>query len=238
MGNRDLGSKMKYLFWHDYKNNYGDILSPYILDALKVPYQKAQWNNCNAIMIGSIASQAREGVHVYGSGFMWRNEPVCTTAHWHWVRGPISRQKVIDAGVSCPAIYGDPAMILPHIWEGAKKQHEIGLVPHYVDYHYCKERYSEYTIDLITKDPYKTTQQITSCKYIISSSLHGLIVAHAYNIPAAWVKFTDTLDGDDMKFYDHFLSMGQEPVLSSYNEPVFTTGHVETNALIKILQGP
>jgi hypothetical protein len=237
MASRDLGNNMKYLFYHDWKKNYGDILSPYILDALGVSYTVTDYTHCNMIMIGSIATQARAGMNVYGSGFMWRTDPVCKDANWHWVRGPISRQKILDAGGTCSPVYGDPAMILPHIWEPAKKVHDIGIVPHYVDFHYCKQHYREYTVDLITTDPVRTTSEITACRSIISSSLHGLIVAHAYGIPAAWVKFTDQLDGDDMKFHDHFLSLGVEPVLSTYENPVFTQGSINCTPLIGILKG-
>lgn len=228
---------MKYLFYHDWRKNYGDILSPYILDALEIPYTVTDYTHCNMIMIGSIATQAKKDTHVYGSGFMWRTDPVCKEANWHWVRGPISRQKVLDAGGTCPELYGDPAMLLPHFWEGAPKVHDIGFVPHYIDYHECKAKYpDEYVINLVSGDPKQITEQITSCRTIVSSSLHGLIVAHAYGIPAAWVKFSNKLDGDDMKFHDHFLSLGIEPVLSSYEEPVFTLNTFNTQPLIDALR--
>jgi len=33
-------------------------------------------------------------------------------------------------------------------------------------------------------------------------------VAHAYGIPAVWVKFSNKLFGDNIKFYDYFASVG------------------------------
>jgi pyruvyltransferase len=53
--------------------------------------------------------------------------------------------------------------------------------------------------------------QICSCQFIISSSLHGLIAAEAYNIPNQWVEFKEPLVNDTsrrFKFHDFFLSMG------------------------------
>jgi hypothetical protein len=43
---------------------------------------------------------------------------------------------------------------------------------------------------------------------IVSSSLHGLIIAHAYGREAAWLKFSDRPLGDDFKFRDYWASIG------------------------------
>jgi polysaccharide pyruvyl transferase WcaK-like protein len=63
-------------------------------------------------------------------------------------------------------------------------------------------------INLATNSVENVIEEIYSCDTVISSSLHGIIVAHAYNIPAVWVKFSNNLFGDGIKFYDYFESVG------------------------------
>jgi hypothetical protein len=53
-------------------------------------------------------------------------------------------------------------------------------------------------------------QSINQCDVIITSSLHALITAHAYGIPAAWVIFSDAPLGDGIKFHDYFASCGHD----------------------------
>lgn len=50
--------------------------------------------------------------------------------------------------------------------------------------------------------------QLCSCEYIFSSSLHGLIIADAYNIPNKRAIFGNKLIGGDFKFNDYELSKG------------------------------
>ena len=45
--------------------------------------------------------------------------------------------------------------------------------------------------------------ELVSCEMIFSSSLHGLIIADAYNIPNRRVIFGNKLIGGDFKFNDY-----------------------------------
>ena len=57
---------------------------------------------------------------------------------------------------------------------------------------------------------------IVSCEKVYSSSLHGIIVSHAYNIPCEWVKFSNNILGDNTKFWDYYMSIGE----TSYRSPM------------------
>jgi len=49
---------------------------------------------------------------------------------------------------------------------------------------------------------------ISACDVIVSSSLHGLIVADAYVVPSRWVAPENSIKGDGFKFRDYEAQRG------------------------------
>jgi len=146
----------------------------------------------DAMCIGSIIQRSTNNMIVLGSGVMHSKHKLNPDADYRFVRGPLTREKILSAGGLCPKIYGDPALLLPLFCNESKKEYDIGIVPHYVDYDEMKLQYPEYNIiNLKNHNPLEVAKEITKCRQIISSSLHGIIAAHAYGIPAAWIKFSN-----------------------------------------------
>lgn len=221
----------------DKPHNYGDLLTPFLLSGLRIRYRKANGHStADAIMVGSIARFARSGMRVMGSGFIHESDPVCNKARYLWVRGPLSRGKILAAGGACPEIYGDAAWLLPELIKPADKLHDVGLVPHYVDHaDMVAMNTGMPVVDLLQPDIRAVTNAITSFRTVISSSLHGVIVAHAYGIPAAWVPVSDRLKGDGFKFRDHYASIGLDAIPSTMDNPVFTVGSLDTRKIKEAL---
>lgn len=227
---------MYKLWWMKKENNYGDLLTPYIFDYFNIPYVYTELEEANTLCVGSIIVHAKKDTLVLGSGLIKRKQTPSPLANYKFVRGPLTRNRILELGGNCPEIYGDPALLLPLIWKPSKKEHEIGIVPHIYNYNEVKEKYPSYKIIDLTKDPKIVTQEITSCKKIISSSLHGIIVSHAYNIPAAWVKFKSRLVGDDIKFKDYYASFNKDAILSTVESPVFTEAKFDISKLVDIFK--
>lgn len=51
--------------------------------------------------------------------------------------------------------------------------------------------------------------KIVNSKFVISESLHGLIVAEAYGIPAVWVEFVEHNVEWKFKYLDFYESIGK-----------------------------
>ena len=214
-------SEVKFTFKE--KENYGDLLSKYLVKKISgrevkwVHPKKQPWyklNKKNFVAIGSVLHHASKESIVWGSGIIDREQKV-EKADFRAVRGPRTKEFLLKLGYTCPAVYGDPALLLPEYFgPEVEKKYKMGVIPHYHDYQLAKEVFLEHkdilVIDLMTLDVEEVTRQIMSCEHNISSSLHGLIVSHAYNIPCTWVEFSNKLFGDGIKFADYFESVGIE----------------------------
>lgn len=132
------------------------------------------------------------------------------------VRGKLSRKKLLDLGVDCPEVYGDPVLLLSKFYNSPRhKKYDLGIVVHWRDEFHELAKFKE--TNRIVKIPhnigaYKFINLITSCNKIASSSLHGLICANAYGIPAMHIKF---FNQEQFKFADYFSSVNVD-----YKDPL------------------
>lgn len=218
--------KRQYLFWYRYKDselqNFGDLIGVVLLETFSGitvkhiddrPRFISSKYTPHYLMVGSILREARKSSIVWGSGIINTEFGVDRRAEYLAVRGPRTRKKIIDQGGSCPEIYGDPALLLPLVFPAdSKKKEKITIVPHYLDYQDLKmdlvENNKSDVVNMFTADFKATLSELNCSNLIISSSLHGLILAVAYGIPCLWVEFSDKIFGDDTKYYDFFESLG------------------------------
>lgn len=158
--------------------------------------------------MGSIISWANEDSVVWGSGFMNTNETF-QGKEIKAVRGKYTAKKLEESGFGSCKVFGDPALLLP-LWikEASLKKYKLSIIPHWKEVDYFKEKFGgKYNvIDLRTKDVLHVINEITASEYILSTSLHGVIVPHAYKIPALWLK-KGYIDTDGFKFKDYFSSV-------------------------------
>jgi pyruvyltransferase len=230
------------VWWLGSKNgqgNFGDILTPFIFDYFGINYTWVpSYKDADAICVGSIARRASAKTTVLGSGIIKKGERITPNSNWKFVRGPITRNRILELGGNCPELYGDPALLLPLIYNPIILQkHKLGYIPHNVDYSTIVNDYDN-VINLRTNNYKRTIDQILMCEAIVSSSLHGIIVAHAYGIPAAWAESINPLKGDNVKFEDYFQSVGiTDYIQSTYDNPIFINpGKIDLNPIIEIFK--
>ena len=202
--------------------NFGDTAVPYMLRKLNVPFIFTHHTvEKKLLMIGSILGVGnRKDTIVWGTGIVDDKTVALPNANYIAVRGPRTLEKLKIAGVNTDnVLLGDPAMILPKVYTPKKeKKYKLGLIPHISDYaevdKYMKENIDKFPNTLIIDPNTKVSQiepfieAVNSCEKVVSTCLHGIVCAHAYGIPAVWMKVSNRLVGDDVKFYDHFESLG------------------------------
>ena len=227
---------MYKVWWQKKDNNFGDLLTPYILNHYGIKFESVDIQHNNLLMVGSIIRRANNDTIVLGSGMIKSKEKLNPYATYKFVRGKYTRQKLLDIGAKCPDIYGDAGLLIDEIFKPENKEHSLGIIPHFVDYENVKKNYPNHLVINLKNDVEQVARKISSCEKIISSSLHGLIAAQSYNIPFAWVKFSDNIKGDGIKFNDFFNSVGVYADLSTVERPKFVLGKYNKEPIITIIR--
>ncbi|MCC8358457.1 polysaccharide pyruvyl transferase family protein [Salinimicrobium sediminilitoris] len=206
-------------WWHanEGKFNFGDELNPYLIQKISgkevirvetIPLFSFQKVN---ICIGSVIIKATRSCNVWGAGIIEKNSHI-HKSNFFAVRGPFTQRRMTDLGLKAPKVVGDPALLLSMFYKPKlKKKYKIGVIPHIIDLPaIASKKFSEdiTVIDFTYPSVESIIDRIGECEYIISSSLHGIIVAHSYGIPAVWAEFSNKLFGDGIKFLDYFASVG------------------------------
>lgn len=214
------------LFYCDMPN-FGDILSKSIVEFLSK--KSAGWAgpaDADLCALGSLfglmhkrlmqkpRSEDRAKLVVWGSGCMkpeprefLRNMTVVA------VRGPITATLM---GLPSDIPMGDPGIFAADLLDAPPTREDIiGIIPHHelTDdprlLALLKHNAALRLIDVRTKKPIDVVRKIASCKFIFSSSLHGLIVADSLGIPNEWLDPTGNHQCPELKFHDYAGSVGR-----------------------------
>ena len=115
-------------------------------------------------------------------------------------------------------LLADPGLLAHRLIGGAdsSKLFDIGIVPHFEDSHSETVRRLVGRLDGaaclidVKRRPVDVIADISRCRGILSSSLHGLIVADAMGIPNRRLLLANELCGGDFKYEDYYSSFGEE----------------------------
>ena len=195
------GSTMK-VYWWNKKSNFGDELTPYLLERFGIPVKWANPERAEMVVIGSILEhlpRTWDGM-IVGAGKLFDRPISLPNAKILVVRGELTAQDFLSK-----ASKGDPGLLAPFLVPKQKKKYRVGILPHWSDEELVP-RFSFLDGHIIspTQHPIKVLQEISSCRRLITSSLHGAIVADSYGIPRRSEIFKNAIrEGNDFKFRDY-----------------------------------
>lgn len=185
-------------YWWE-KPNLGDDLSRVIVEHMLslrgISLDKPVHGRKHLYAVGSIITAGIQDCTVWGSGVLFAtmlNRVKGRKLDIRSVRGPVTRILLIDMGYNVPEVYGDPVIILPEIYkpDNAEKKYKYGVIIH-KDQKFSSKEDEKFTsrndvllIDIRTRDYRGFVDKVVSCEKVISSSLHGIIIAESYGVPA------------------------------------------------------
>ncbi len=160
----------------------------------------------------------KKPLYVWGSGFFKNdndngfyrtNLKVCA------LRGALTQEKLSGlTGEKYDVPLAD-AGLLSNLFmeENPEKEFEVGIIPHFSQkneprFQALKDSFDSACIIDIQQEPGVVINQIARCRYILSSSLHGLIFADGLGIPNLHILGELTLKGGNFKFEDYYSSFG------------------------------
>jgi pyruvyltransferase len=215
---------IKITYCKDDTNNWGDYIVPVLtkyISGQDVMYVQSNGftdeEDVYAVVGSVLCWQQKPNLYVWGPGFMAEGESMLVKPKKVYaVRGPMTRRLLLNQGIDCPEVYGDPALLFPRYYNpSVEKKYKLGIIPHYVDSNseWIKSINQEDVKVLdICMETHEFVNSLKECENIISSSLHGVIAADAYEIPNMWITINGSKDvyGSGFKFRDYFASVKRD----------------------------
>lgn len=216
-----LALQNKNFFWNPSNGipNIGDYLAfetvNYLLNLKDL--HPSEIKSGKILSIGSVLHFAQTGDVVWGTG---KNGKIVEEKHnfldldVRAVRGPNTREYLERKGINVPENFGDPGILSPlvypkHILEQLFEcpKSDFVIVPQLND---NLDKYKGFEKNLVSprQFPAKFLSKIINAQLVIASSLHGIILAEAFGIPAI---FFNSGSGETMfKYEDYYYGTGRE----------------------------
>lgn len=162
-------------------------------------------------------------LYIWGTGFMNYNtqeENIIQNRNIKILslRGNLSKnrvERILNKKLNIPT--GDGGLLVDRwIGKNPPKKYRIGIIPHFKEkdspvVSEMRNYYSDSVIIDLGRKPIEVVKEIASCETILSSSLHGLIVADSFHIPNKHIllyPYGERMLGDGFKFADYYSSYG------------------------------
>lgn len=216
---------VKTYYWKT-RPNFGDLLTSLLLKRFaKLDSEWAFPVDAELVVVGSVLEQLPQdwsGV-IAGAGKLHEETKLSfPKAKILALRGPLSAK-----GLKGDFVFADPALLADELVKKEDKKYNLGIIPHWTDTTLeHKHIFTRFNPKIIraSDDPLKVISEIGQCKKIVSSSLHGIILADAFNIPrrieiAPRMLSHTHQEGGLFKWQDYSASLGMKLEIGLTQEP-------------------
>lgn len=207
--------------------NLGDALSPIIVKAVLAERAPAASHPAprRLLAIGSVLNHADTGTVLWGTGFNSKKGRASYTFDSldpRAVRGPRTKAFLARFGVEAPAVYGDPGLLISRYFpRTSPADREYIVIPHYNE---SAGKFGDHpTLSTRGGNVRRFADGICRARFVVSSSLHGIVVAEAYGIPAVLL-FNG--NGEELeKYHDYYEGTGRTefPIAASVDQAIRLT---------------
>lgn len=209
--------RQPFIHYYHSHTNVGDLFNLDIVrfygksEAVRVPNKLRSLKHY--LILGSIAQHANKNSVLLGAGFIEANntENNSTFGTVRIVRGEITRNVVQNKRENQrdDILLGDPGLLIARVYKDVKRSSdfEFGLILHYAETDSDLEEIVKKKggkIIRVDQSPKDFVHEISMCKCILSSSLHGIIFSDSLRIPNVRIKLTNRIIGADYKFADYY----------------------------------
>lgn len=212
--------------------NFGDELSPRVV--AEVSGRRTRWADPRSAMVTGIGSVLEHLAAVDGSGAIWgAGLRHAGSAPVEWasrrpsrflaVRGVLTRDALaLDA--STPL--GDPGLVVRALYRRSTRPRGIVVVPHFLAFKSSDARRqmaAARSLGMRVLPPSasygRICDEVSRAELVLSSSLHGMVVADALDCPVQLVSFGRTLE-PSFKFTDYQSVFGLSATFMSFADDI------------------
>jgi pyruvyltransferase len=214
----NIRSEKHLVFYWDYEQNWGDSINEFIFESIlgeKVYSANKVFNLRKQEIItgiGSVLNSKLTNYSIWGSGFLSDKHTLIHSPNEVLaVRGKKTDKKIKELfGISSDQ-FGDPGLLFKEFYKPKhSKKFQLGIIPHFkeldekVVYEIQRKFGSDINIISPTLDVFQFADEVSKCENILSSSLHGLVLAESYGIPTSRISISKKLIGGNFKFEDYY----------------------------------
>ncbi len=170
--------------------NFGDALAAELVRGIVActPALRQQHRSHRLLSIGSVLHFARPHDVVWGTGVNGKVEGArvgSSQLDVRAVRGPRTRDLLLQRGVPVPDVFGDPGLLVPTVFPftrdwAQRKRRARAVIPNLND----ARDYASHPDFVNPLAPlWDVIRRIAESEFVIASSLHGIVIAEALGVP-------------------------------------------------------